>query len=266
MNHFELVDKSEYPKLLQFYKDGVFFFPLIAAVLQQDQAGSVYCFSEGGRNTFLIVHNFGFSQIIGDLESHRIKAILSLIEKEPPVGLPGKVRVYHPASTGTEHFESGDNIQKAERCQFELLDCDVTNRPSYDLEYDLVKIDVGIIRKVSQTLPIDLESRFWNSGSEFLASGLGCVAIKSSEILGICYSAAVGQGVAEIDIYIETEHRQSGVGYSLGVKFIEMCAKSGLVPNWDCFTNNKPSYALATRLGFVPKSKYDFYTITLRSP
>jgi RimJ/RimL family protein N-acetyltransferase len=81
----------------------------------------------------------------------------------------------------------------------------------------------------------------------------------------MCYTAFAWRRHHDIDIDIDIDiltaesHQHKGLGMLVACAFIDHCLKHGLVPNWDCWTNNRPSVALAEKLGFEARVEVSTY-------
>jgi RimJ/RimL family protein N-acetyltransferase len=54
-------------------------------------------------------------------------------------------------------------------------------------------------------------------------------------------------------------HQNKGLGTLVACAFIAHCLKHDLVPNWDCWTSNRPSVVLAEKLGFEARVEVPTY-------
>jgi GNAT superfamily N-acetyltransferase len=98
---------------------------------------------------------------------------------------------------------------------------------------------------------------FWDSYDVFLEKAFGTIAHnRNGEFMGVCGAVSVSDGFYEINIETAEEYRRKGIGYAIAYKYIEECYKRGYVPHWDCYDYNKPSQALAQKLGFREAGRY----------
>jgi RimJ/RimL family protein N-acetyltransferase len=79
----------------------------------------------------------------------------------------------------------------------------------------------------------------------------GVRLLKEAEVVGECTSVFVGRGEAEIDIHVDENHRNLGLGTLTASAFLEECFSRGLRPSWTCWPEREASIALAKKLGFV---------------
>jgi hypothetical protein len=108
---------------------------------------------------------------------------------------------------------------------------------------------------------LSLTSRFWASVDDFCKNSFGCVVRHSNDFTSICYAAAVSNNIAEIDVATKPDYKKMGFAKIAAISFIEECSQRKIIPNWDCYLNNLPSYKLATSLGFNIINKYPLFTI-----
>ena len=262
MTSLKPVAKDAYSGLFQAYVDHAdIFYPLIGNVLDGKQSGSVFA---ADQDSYFIIHKFGFAQFFTTNDNTDIysKFLELLMDADAlkELNLNTKLRIYCPSESGSAIIkkETSPLIQISERMQMRLEQAD-----SFTLNDRVESISAENINKILTESPVDLDSRFWDSAEAFLQYGLGCYTKKHGYPAGLCYSAALSQNVAEIDIFVMDGHRKDGLGKILGQHFIAQCQSHEITPNWDCFTNNIASCTLAAKLGFKAQRVYDFYTIEL---
>ena len=80
----------------------------------------------------------------------------------------------------------------------------------------------------------------------------------SDKPIGEC-RAWVYEGEAEIDIYIEKEHRQKGYAFYATHAFLSYCIQNDICPKWHCWEDNVESNRLAQKCGFRLDSTFDVF-------
>jgi len=243
-------DKKEI--ISRIYNNQELRFPLIAAIIENIQAGEIMQNNE--LTHFFIINKFGFCQeffsefdekFAGDIKNF----ILNRKYK--------KLRLYAPNIEFENFLSRLESAQKSERIQFEF---DKTlNLAQVDNNFRIEKANLNNIK--SFDFGLDLFNRYWNSLEDFLINAHAILAFDGDIPAGICYSAGNGLNKAEVDVFVEEKHRKIGLGYILGKKFIEECLKNNLTPGWDCYSNNQGSVNLARKLGFRDNISYNFYNI-----
>lgn len=238
------------------------YFPLIGAVLLDQQDGFVLADDSLSPRRFYVEHTFGFAQVFGcaDAEFDEELRQYLVIEKSFAAS---KVRLYtpiEPAFIRRPEFAHA----RSERQRFILDpgrmesagDMDALGDPGVEIK-SVQAGDLGVIEE-----RFGIVRRFWRSDSDFIASAYAVVALVSGSPASICYAAAVADGLAEIDVLTLEEHRRIGLGKRIVHVFSQYCLRQGLKPVWDCFTNNAGSMALCKSCGFEPlRAAYPFYTL-----
>lgn len=229
-------------------------FPLISSVIDGIQDGQILKNSEINPTHFFVINKFGFCQeFYSEFDENFFEKLKQYVVQRKYQ----KLRCYAPSEKFEKFINTLDFAQKSERIQFKFLSIP----PKKDIkdDYRLEKINVENIKSID--FGLNLANRYWKNVQDFVDNAIGFVVFKDSHPIGCCYSAANGLNKAEIDIFVDEKHRKEGLGYALGVKFINECLNKGLKPSWDCYSNNLSSLNLAKKLGFIENLKYNFYNI-----
>lgn len=104
---------------------------------------------------------------------------------------------------------------------------------------------------------------FWSSPETFFQEGLGYCAVYRNVIVSVCFSGFVFNNVHCIDIETLKEHRGKNLAQVLAYNFVTECLNNDFVPYWDCMEGNKPSVAIAEKLGFDNVLNYVGYEFQL---
>lgn len=256
------LSKPELGVAYEAYRRHEAFFPLIGAVLQDQQDGLVLADDPRSPRRFYVEHAFGFAQVFGGDNAEFDEALRQylLVEKSFSAS---KVRLYTPVEP---EFLRGPEFDHArsERQRFILdpkrMDSVGDRVVSEDIGTEIRRAQVGDLAAIEERFGV--VRCFWRSDRDFLASAHAIVAWVNGEPASICYAAAVAGGVAEIDVFTHQEHRRIGLGKRVVEAFSRLCLGQGLLPVWDCFTNNAGSMALCKSCGFDPlRPAYPFYTL-----
>ena len=95
--------------------------------------------------------------------------------------------------------------------------------------------------------------KHWPTIEAFEEHGVGrCILTEAGEPISVCYSVTVGEAMAPIQINTLPDHRREGYATRVAQACIHDSLSRGIVPFWECGTDNRPSAALATKLGFQP--------------
>ncbi len=118
-----------------------------------------------------------------------------------------------------------------------------------EYEYDLCK---------NNRWANDLVSQFKDYAS-YKKLGLGVVILKDGELVaGASSYSRYNEGI-EIEIDTREDYRRKGLAYVCGARLLLACMEKGLYPSWDA--QNKPSVALAEKLGYHFSHEYTAYEI-----
>ena len=234
-------------------------FPLIGAVLLDEQDGVVYADDSANPGAAYVEHAFGFAQVLGkpsaafesELERHL------LVDKS--FAAP-KIRLYAPRIPGFLDDPRHHSMRSfRQRFVMDATDLREPATPAPD-DNDVVDVDERNIDAVERAFGVT--RRFWRSAADFIGKARAVVVLHRGEPASICYAAAQADGEAEIDVFTRPEHQRLGLGKIAVARFVRRCFERGVAPLWDCFANNAGSMQLSRSIGFVPKGPpYPFFTI-----
>jgi hypothetical protein len=256
------LEKAGYNKIYKQYLTSDFFFPLIAAVLLDEQDGVVYVDNPKSPSQVYVEHAFGFSQVFGQI----IESFEQELERYLLVDKcfnPDKIRLYAPylpAFLALPKYES----LRSYRQRFTISAEDFSNEQhiSNGLESNLVLccVDENNISLINNKFGV--VRRFWRSSADFIRRSNAVVVFCAGKPASICYSAAEAKQSVEIDVFTLVEYRNLGLGNLAVTTFVNRCFDLSLRPLWDCFTNNAGSMMLCKSIGFMASNApYPFFTI-----
>lgn len=254
--------KAAYPAVYLLYRTLEEFFPLIGAVLLDEQDGVVYGSRSADPTQFYVEHKFGFAQIFGSpvLPFEAALQRYLLVDKE---FAPAKVRLYTPQLPEFLQSSLCDAL-RSERQRFVIdpaSDWAGNSLEPMASNIRLEAVDQGNVAAIESRF--GLVGRFWRGSEDFISKASAVVAWVNEIPAAICYAAAVADGRAEIDVLTLPEFRHLGLGKLVVNLFKSRCIAQGVRPLWDCFANNAGSLALCASTGFVPShAAYPFFTIT----
>ncbi len=124
--------------------------------------------------------------------------------------------------------------------------------------YELKRMDEVLMQQVREVANPYSRS-YWRSAADFERHGLGFCITQGDAIVSMCYTAFAWQDHHDIDILTLDGHQRRGLGAAVGCAFIDHCLRHGLSPNWDCWTRNLASVALAQKLGFEARIEVPVY-------
>jgi RimJ/RimL family protein N-acetyltransferase len=99
----------------------------------------------------------------------------------------------------------------------------------------------------------------WSSSNHFFSNGIGYCIVYENEIVCICSSSFEFEHVQCIGIETVKAHQGKKLAQTVAHRFVKECIEKGWMPYWDCMDVNKPSSAVAERLGFARVFTYTGY-------
>ena len=254
--------KAGYNEIYRQYRAGEFFYPLIAAVLLDEQDGVVYVDNPTSPSQAYIEHAFGFSQIFGE-SSRSFEQELErylLIDK---CFNPNKIRLYTPCLPkflSLPQHESLCSYRQRFTISAEVFSCQQGNSDEMEKNITLSRADANNISLIEKRFGV--VGRFWRNPEDFIQKSNAVVVFYEGEPASICYSAAEADHRVEIDVLTLQEYRSLGLAKLAVIDFVNRCFSLSLRPLWDCFTNNPGSMMLCKSVGFIAaQTPYPFFTI-----
>ncbi|WP_416150021.1 GNAT family N-acetyltransferase [Salipaludibacillus sp. HK11] len=131
-------------------------------------------------------------------------------------------------------------------------------------EYNIVKFSEILYENRDKSIKnIDfLRSKileFWSSPEMFFNKGIGYCVVYENEIVSVCFSSFVVDNVHCMDIETLEEHQGKKLAQKVALTFVEDCVEDNLIPYWDCMESNKPSIAVAEKIGLRNVFNYKGY-------
>ncbi|WP_217587511.1 GNAT family N-acetyltransferase [Lentibacillus saliphilus] len=139
-----------------------------------------------------------------------------------------------------------------------------SNEPVIEQGYNVIKISNTLLdNTVNAITNIEfIQSKileFWPSTKDFLSNGIGYCAIFQDEVVNVCFSGFVANHVHCIDIETLEAHRGKKLAQITAYKFVTECLENKMIPYWDCMEMNKPSVAVAEKIGLINTFNYVGY-------
>lgn len=140
---------------------------------------------------------------------------------------------------------------------------------SIEQGYQLIKINKNIFENKDRSIKnIDfLHSKileFWDSPERFFSDGIGYCMVYKNEIVSVCFSGFVVGNVHCIDIETLEGHQGKKIAQTIARSFVKDCLDNNNVPYWDCMESNKPSVAVAEKIGFRKVFQYIGYEFSFK--
>jgi RimJ/RimL family protein N-acetyltransferase len=264
------LDPAEFSKLAVLRGEGGAADALLPlAVVHGVQAGRVFVDDRQRPDAAFIVNRFGFCLRLGrDIEGFDADLLQAL---GPDGELADKYLLWYAPPPAWECVFSSlapGSVRRRERIRFEFDPATATYLAAQDAcppGFQLRPLTSSLLPQ-TQSLKLDIESRFWASADQFLANGVGVALLHGEEIVSVCYSACVVDKHAEVDVATSEAYRGRGLARLAAREYVRACLRKGLTPAWDAFIENPGSVRLAENLGFRPLRRYDFYTFATPLP
>lgn len=252
------LDPQEFPEVLPLYRSSGLCFPLISAVIQQQQRGQIFVDQKTNPRSSVVVNNFGFMGLLGVEDDPQ--SLIQLFATNDKIR-PSYLLWFIPPQKWQERLDAA-GARRRERIRYEFRGRSEDEPVTCPAGFEMRKLDRELLPKTSK-YKMELDSRFWSSIEDFEKNGLGFCVVKDNEVVSICYAAAISDGLAEVDVVTDEAYRGQGLGSLVSRVFIRECLGRGIKPAWDCFDYNTNSQRLAERLGFSELVRYPFYSFNI---
>jgi GNAT superfamily N-acetyltransferase len=150
--------------------------------------------------------------------------------------------------TNTRHSFSSDQLSTKHLNQ-------LLNDGSFQGEF--VPLDAARAAQMSAASQLYFDLADFGSAEDFVARGLGFVALAAGQPVGIAYSSLVCSQGIEVSIFVDEAHRRQGVATAVSAHLLLACLQRPLHPNWDAA--NPESVKLAGKLGYRSLGTYEAY-------
>lgn len=235
-------------------------FPIIEAVIEGVQQGQIFM---NARQDYWVLHKAGFSEVF--LNEDDGKELVDFILESTE--LPRYFHIYDPTEELIGFFKlkaDAFNVRKRTRIQLKYGEGQRVKNYSDDrllCEFTISNVTPYNYESLS-VFNLDLTDKFWNGKDEFVKNAFG-VFIKNNKDMPVtlCYAAAVADGKSEIDVVTLDSFRGKGLAKMAVASFVTHIAHYNLIPNWDCFKDNRASLRTALSIGFLKSLEYSFLSV-----
>lgn len=245
--------------LLERYdRSGAHDFAIVRSIAEGLQDGIVLA---SGGLTFM-THASGFTQIIGHTEGDDAYDLLSVWRAHPDI--IGRYLMVYDISGPILHAlerQAPPHFRSRERWVFRGWEKGEAVRLPTIKGAEVTPLETKTMA-AAEALGLNLSGRFWRSGADLLKHGIAELVTLNGAPASICYSAAASNNIHEVDVLTAEPLRGQGLGRLAALTFMQRCKETGAMPNWDCFTANAPSMALAKACGLRHVHTYQLITFT----
>lgn len=259
------LSSSQFGSVLPLYRSAGVCFPLIHAVICGHQRGQVFVNEITKPTVAIVANSFGFVLYLGDEDAAESSQWLaSALDRGGMFNASYLLWYAPPPTLASKLGQQPKLVRCRERIRLifdpqSKIELNDHHPPS---GYEIVELNEDVL-PMAHHLGLNITSRFWNSSSDFLRNGFGVCVLKDGLAASVCYSACVVDGLVEIDVATDPQHRRLGLASVVLDKFIRCCQYRNLLPTWDCFRSNTASLRLAERSGFCKQALYSFYTFNV---
>lgn len=138
------------------------------------------------------------------------------------------------------------------------------HEPVMEQGYKVLKIDPTLFENKNNSIK-NIEFlrakilEFWSSPESFFSNGIGYCIVYKNEIVSTCFSGFVAGNIHCIDIETLETHQGKKLAQKVAHRVVKDCLENNIVPYWDCMEMNKPSAAVAEKIGFKNVFNYIGY-------
>ncbi|MBN2041764.1 MAG: GNAT family N-acetyltransferase [Spirochaetes bacterium] len=247
------------------------------SVLEKHINGFVYADNADDPMSFLIVHPYGMSLLVGktenkDFNSEFYKFCLNIDKKRDKISW---LQVY--PETLNRHLSDllGDSlvrfnndsetdikniVEEYTRVNFKFNTAKYINfRLNYIYDnYNIVRTDREIFDSLQGNV---IPGYFWNNADDFINYGAGFTLLIEGNPASTAYSAFIHDNQLEIGIETAENYRRNGYALYSCSALIDYCLKNNYEPVWACRLDNTGSYNLAQKLGFEQTVTIPYYRL-----
>ena len=104
---------------------------------------------------------------------------------------------------------------------------------------------------------------FWASPAQFFKEGIAYGIVFDNKLVSLCFSGFVVENFHCVGIETLEAHQGKKLAQVLAHTYVKDCFENNIVPYWDCMEGNKPSVAIAEKLGFSNTFNYIGYEFSI---
>ncbi|MBA2176367.1 GNAT family N-acetyltransferase [Halobacillus locisalis] len=140
------------------------------------------------------------------------------------------------------------------------------NEPLIAGHYQVVSLTFESLENTGYSNRDFVESKvldYWETIDDFSDKGFGFMIINQQEIVSLCFSAYVFEGVHGVHIETLPPYQGKGLAQKVAHKFVQDCFTNGTVPYWNCLERNQSCIAIVENMGFTNVFNYVGYEFPL---
>ena len=272
-----LLEKNKYSQLTESLKSVTINNLFARAVVENRVSGVVYVDNVKNPKTFYVVHPYGMSLLFGDcnnqefnnkFKNYSLNKNHERNKHEWMQAFPDKWDIVLNDLFKDCLIKSSDNVENIEKniielntrvnFKFNFKEYKIQNQHKNNSEIKIVRTDKKIFEDMKGSV---VPYYFWNNADDFIKNGVGFSLFYKNKLASTAYSAFIQDGKLELGIETIADFRGLGLAQIVCSALINYCLEKNFEPVWACRLENRGSYKLAQKLGFVPVKEIPYYRL-----
>jgi len=273
-----LLNKSKYSLVIQHLYSMTINNLFARSVIENKVNGSVYADKLDNPETFYIVHPYGMSLLIGNINNKKFNLLFrdyalninkSRLKNEWMQAFPDKWHTVLNDLFKESIIKSSDNNNKMQsgilelntrvNFKFNIKKYTIFKNRLNLSDIKIVRTDKKIFKSMKGTV---IPFYFWNNVNDFLKHGIGFSIFYNNKLASTAYSAFIHDDKLELGIETIKEFRRKGLAQYTCSALIDYCIEKNFEPVWACSLENIGSYNLALKLGFEEVCRVPYYKLS----
>lgn len=273
----KLLAKDDYINLAEAFRELTINSLFARSVIEHKVTGKVFVDNLKNPETYYVVHPYGMSLLFGESNNEEFNS--SFRDYSLNVN---HVRDHHEwmqASPGWDsvlHELFKDSLVKAAEnktgqetgiielntrvnFRFDQEKYLEFRKTSFSPEIRIVRTDRQIFRDMKGNV---VPFYFWESEDDFLQNGVGFSLFYKDKLASTAYSSFIHGDQFELGIETVEEFRGKGFAEYTCRTLIDYCIENDYQPVWACRLENRGSYKLAQKIGFIPAAEIPYYRLS----
>ena len=260
--------REEFETAAPLFKDVQYYAQVPYSVIDGNHPGTIFVDQRPRPTVALVCSHLGYYYLAGCLDNEQFCRSLRRLLFEEIEGMDSFSLFFFPT-----YWEERLNEILPDRAtkgtirafDFNPIRFSYTNwRDKIPEGFCLKSMDERLIEKVArQVNPSINQTRLWMD--RFISNGLGFCLLQDEEVVSICWSPLVGNGMCDISVTTAEKFRERGFATLVVSAFIDSCSAKGLIPSWHCGPENLASNALARKMEFEDKGDFRTFHCWVKS-